>query len=74
MSDGLSESRREERLIRDAARVLDHLRDVLEDAHDAAFGLPTWIVDDLDEVLRPFGRVTTRAPFPALPDQSNGES
>lgn len=56
MSDGLCEARREERRIKEAARVLAHLKDVLEDAHDAVFGLPLWLARDLDDVLRPFGR------------------
>lgn len=68
MSDGMTESRRQERLIRDAASALLDLEKVLDDAHDAMFGLPSWLVADLDEVLRRFGRVTVRATEPGGTD------
>ena len=59
MTDALTDANRLDRLMKAHARVLAHLRDVLEDAHDAVFGLPAWAVEDLDAVLRGFGLRTT---------------
>lgn len=59
MSDLMSDAGRQERFIRDLAAALARLRDVLEGEHDAIFGLPGWVLEDINATLDPFGYEAT---------------
>ena len=55
MSDGISDANREGRALRDIEHGLELLVRGLEEVHDAAFGLPTEVVDEISKSLLPYG-------------------
>lgn len=55
MSDGLSDSRRAEQIVRLFAASMFDLNEALAEVDDAAFGLPRWAIDDLNAVLAKYG-------------------
>ena len=57
MSDGLSESRREEAAFKRIQLALNQLCDALDDVHDRAFGLPLDSILQMCQALKPYGVV-----------------
>ena len=55
MTDGISESRREEAAIKRIQIALNQLCDALEDVHDSAFGLPLDSILQMCQALKPYG-------------------
>ena len=59
MSDLMSDAGRQEAFVTGLARALDRLRDVLEGEHDAVWGMPGWVLEDIGATLAPFGYEVT---------------
>ncbi len=64
MSDGLSESRREERAMNATKKALFALREALDGVHDSIFGLPDWAWEDLRATLAPFNLRVVEDDYP----------